>query len=56
MGEKWTTDLRPLGTTWVKPYLTIAPYLVLLFKQTFGFTEDGKKKVCILLYDISVSR
>merc|ERR1719187_2312856 len=41
MGEKWTTDLRPLGTTWVKPYLTTAPYLVLLFKQTYGILPNG---------------
>ena len=31
-------------TTWVKPYLTEAPYIVLLFKQTYGLNEDGSKK------------
>ena len=45
MGDKWTTDLRPLKTDWVKPYLTTAPYLVLLFKQTHGVLSNGGKKV-----------
>jgi len=45
MGDKWTTDLRPLKTDWVKPYLTTAPYLVLLFKQTHGVLPNGGKKV-----------
>jgi len=45
MGSKWTTDLRPLKTDWVKPYLTTAPYIVLLFKQTYGLLPNGKKRV-----------
>jgi len=45
MGKKWVEDLRFLKTNWEKPYLTDAPYLVLLFKQTYGLEEDGKKKV-----------
>jgi iodotyrosine deiodinase len=44
MGDQWTADLRPLRTTWEKPYLTEAPALVLLFKQIHGFTNDGRKK------------
>jgi len=44
MGDKWTTDLKPLGTSFIKPYLTTAPYLVLLFKQTYGLTAKGQKK------------
>ena len=44
MGAQWTTDLKPLKTTWEKPYLTEAPALVLLFKQIHGWTEDGRKK------------
>ena len=45
MGDKWTTDLRPLKTDWIKPYLTTAPYLLLLFKQTHGILPTGGKKV-----------
>jgi len=45
MGKVWTTDLKPLKTNWVKEYLTEAPYLILVFKQTYSFREDGKKKL-----------
>lgn len=45
MGTKWTTDLAPLKTDWNKPYLTSAPYLVLLFKQTHGYMPNGEVKV-----------
>ncbi|XP_029663803.1 iodotyrosine deiodinase 1 isoform X2 [Formica exsecta] len=45
MGVKWTTDLSPLKTNWVKEYLTIAPYLILVFKQIYGILPNGKKKV-----------
>ncbi|XP_061395921.1 iodotyrosine deiodinase [Musca vetustissima] len=44
MHKQWTTDLRPLKTNHVKPYLTDAPYLILVFKQTYGLTKDGKRK------------
>ncbi|XP_015126400.1 iodotyrosine deiodinase 1 [Diachasma alloeum] len=45
MGKKWTTDLTPLKTNWVKEYLTTAPYLILVFKQTYGVLPDGKRKI-----------
>jgi len=45
MGVKWTTDLSPLRTNWMKEYLTIAPYLILVFKQIYGILPNGKKKV-----------
>ncbi|KAI5609162.1 iodotyrosine deiodinase 1 [Silurus asotus] len=44
MGDKWVHDLRRLRTNWVKDYLDMAPYLILVFKQTYGIMPDGKKK------------
>ena len=44
MGQKWVNDLKPVGTTWEKPYMTTAPYLIIVFKQVYGFTETGQKK------------
>lgn len=44
MSRKWVTDLRPLQTHYVKEYLTVAPYLVLVFKQTYGVMPNGGKK------------
>lgn len=45
MHAQWVTDLRPLQTNAIKPYLTDAPYLILIFKQTYGTTVDGRKKL-----------
>ncbi|XP_043280339.1 iodotyrosine deiodinase 1 [Venturia canescens] len=45
MGKKWTTDLEPLRTNWIKEYLTVAPWLILVFKQTHGWLSDGRKKM-----------
>uniref|UniRef100_A0A4W6EDI1 iodotyrosine deiodinase n=1 Tax=Lates calcarifer TaxID=8187 RepID=A0A4W6EDI1_LATCA len=44
MGDKWVHDLAKLRTNWVKEYLDVAPYLVLIFKQTYGILPNGKKK------------
>ncbi|XP_053499136.1 iodotyrosine deiodinase 1 [Ictalurus furcatus] len=44
MGDKWVHDLRRLRTNWVKEYLDTAPYLILIFKQTYGTMPDGKKR------------
>jgi len=43
MSRTWVKDLEVLGTTWQKPYLTIAPFIIIAFKQTYGLTEDGQK-------------
>lgn len=45
MGKKWTTDLQPLRTNWVKEYLTEAPYLILIFKQLWGLNPNGTRRV-----------
>ncbi|XP_055626175.1 iodotyrosine deiodinase [Toxorhynchites rutilus septentrionalis] len=44
MSKQWTTNLRPLKTNHVKEYLTEAPHLILIFKQTYGIKQDGGKK------------
>ena len=44
MGEQWVKDLEFVKTTWAKPYLNSAPYLILVFKQVYGLQEDGSKK------------
>ncbi|XP_025161901.1 iodotyrosine deiodinase 1 isoform X4 [Harpegnathos saltator] len=45
MGIKWTTDLSPLRTNWIKEYLTVAPYLILVFKQTYSILPNGQRKI-----------
>ncbi len=43
MSDEWLKDLAPLGTNWEKPFLEIAPYLIIVFKQTYGLDEQGNK-------------
>lgn len=45
MGKKWTVDLKPLKTNWIKEYLTTAPYIILVFKQIYGLLPDGQRKI-----------
>ncbi|XP_049613610.1 iodotyrosine deiodinase isoform X2 [Syngnathus scovelli] len=45
MGDKWVKDLANLRTNWIKEYLDVAPYLILIFKQTYGILPDNKKRV-----------
>ncbi|XP_047499692.1 LOW QUALITY PROTEIN: iodotyrosine deiodinase 1-like [Penaeus chinensis] len=44
MGNQWVKDLKALKTSWVKEYLTTAPWLILVFKQTYGMLPDGRKR------------
>ena len=41
--EEWLEALAPLGTDSKKPFLETAPWLVAVFKETYGVTEDGSK-------------
>lgn len=41
MPEEWRAALRPIGTDHIKPHLTDAPWLVVLFAQKFGIGPDG---------------
>ena len=43
MSEDWLQDLAPLQTDWQKPFLEIAPYLIVVFKRSYEFDEGGKK-------------
>ncbi|XP_037092769.1 iodotyrosine deiodinase 1-like [Pollicipes pollicipes] len=43
MGQKWVDDLAPLGTTWLKEYLTDAPFLILVFRHAYGVDEQGQR-------------
>lgn len=35
MTEEWLNDLQPIGTDWQKPFLEIAPYLIIVFKRNY---------------------
>lgn len=44
MPEDWLEALRPIGTDEHKPYLETVPYLVILFAETQGMTDEGEKQ------------
>lgn len=41
MPPEWLAALAPLGTDWHKPFLDVAPWLVVLFEQVHGSFPDG---------------
>ena len=41
---EWLEALLPLGTDEHKPHLTDAPWVVVLFRRTFGFRQDGSRR------------
>ncbi|MCB0479906.1 MAG: nitroreductase family protein [Flavobacteriales bacterium] len=43
MSDEWLDDLKKFGTNHIKEFLEIAPYLVVVFKQVYGF-ENGQKQ------------
>jgi len=44
MPPEWLDDLKPLQTDWHKPFLEIAPYLIIVFKKTYDLSPEGAKK------------
>lgn len=44
MPSEWLAALAPLGTDWHKPFLEIAPWIVVLFEQVHGWSPDGTVK------------
>lgn len=43
MSERWKKDLKPLGTNMNKPFLEIAPWLIVVFKKPYDFDKEGNK-------------
>ena len=41
MPKEWLDALAPLGTDWKKPFLEIAPWIVVVFEELYGVNEDG---------------
>jgi iodotyrosine deiodinase len=43
MSNEWLEDIKPLQTDWHKPFLEIAPYLIVVFKKAYDLKSDGSK-------------
>jgi iodotyrosine deiodinase len=44
MSDEWLQDVAPLQTDWQKPFLEIAPSLIVAFKKVYDVLPDGTKK------------
>lgn len=42
-GDEWLAALEPIGTGVDKPHLTDAPWLIVVFSQRHGVTDDGTR-------------
>lgn len=42
-GDEWLAALEPIGTGAQKPHLTDAPWLIVVFAQRWGTTQDGTR-------------
>jgi iodotyrosine deiodinase len=42
-GDEWLAALEPIGTGADKPHLTDAPWLIVVFAQRYGVTDDGAR-------------
>ena len=43
MSEEWKEDIAHLGTDWNKPFLEIAPWLIIVFKKAYDLNDDGSQ-------------
>lgn len=43
MSEEWLKDLEPFNTDWNKEFLEIAPYLIVIFKESYSVDANGEK-------------
>ena len=42
--QEYLGAIEPIGTDAVKPHLTDAPYLIVVFEQAYGLDADGSKR------------
>mgnify|MGYP001227854943 CR=1 FL=1 len=42
--DEWLKDLEPFETNWSKPFLEIAPSLIVVFKKTYDVKKKQRKK------------
>ncbi|MBY5972608.1 nitroreductase family protein [Ferrimonas balearica] len=42
-GDEWLAALEPIGTGVAKPHLEVAPWLIVIFAQRYGLTQEGER-------------
>lgn len=43
MSDEWLEDLKQFGTDHIKPFLEIAPYLIIVMKHSYELGEENEK-------------
>lgn len=43
MSDRWLKDLEPFGTDHIKPFLEIAPWIIVVMKRSYEFVNNEKK-------------
>jgi iodotyrosine deiodinase len=43
MPDEWLADLAKLGTDWQKPFIDIAPWIIVVFKKSYDVDSEGVK-------------
>jgi iodotyrosine deiodinase len=43
MSKEWLQDLKPFATNWKKPFLEIAPWLIVVFSKSYDIGDYGEK-------------
>ncbi|MBR9921074.1 MAG: nitroreductase family protein [Bacteroidetes bacterium] len=44
MSDSWLKDLEPFETDWHKPFLEIAPWLIIVFKKAYDLVDGERQK------------
>lgn len=42
MSDRWLSDLRPFGTDHIKPFLEVAPWLIVVFRRSYELVNGEK--------------
>jgi len=42
--EEYLEALEPIGTSWIKRHITDAPYVIVVFEQSYGIEPDGSRR------------
>lgn len=55
MTDEWLEDLAPLGTDWHKPFLEVAPWLIVVFKRAYEEVHGKKKNNYYVLESVGLA-
>jgi iodotyrosine deiodinase len=42
--DEYLEALEPIGTDWIKRHITDAPYVIVVFEQSYGIEPDGSRR------------